>query len=64
MNDTIIIIGNGPSTKALAEYGFHNLPDSIDTFAMGAAYRYFERINWWPNYYAWCDVKVAHSHRR
>jgi len=36
MNDTIIIIGNGPSTKALAEYGFHNLPDSIDTFAMGA----------------------------
>ena len=61
--DSILIIGNGPSAKKLAEFGLHNLPTNIDTFGMGAAYRYFREIGWWPTYYAWCDAKVVHSHR-
>ncbi|MCG8440285.1 MAG: FkbM family methyltransferase [Caulobacterales bacterium] len=59
----VLIIGNGPSTAALADLGFANIPDDVDTFGMGAAYRYFERINWWPDYYALADSKVVHSHR-
>ena len=62
-SDSILIIGNGPSTTKLAEFGFHNLPPSIDTFGMGAAYRYFSPAGWWPKYYAWCDAKVVHSHK-
>ncbi len=63
-NKKMLIIGNGPSTRRLAEYGFHNLPDDIDTFGMGAAYRYFYGIDWWPTYYACCDSKVVYSHRQ
>nr|WP_321442505.1 hypothetical protein [uncultured Cohaesibacter sp.] len=43
--DSILIIGNGPSTKKVAEYGFANLPKNLHTFGMGAAYRYFSKIN-------------------
>jgi len=60
---SMLLIGNGPSTRKLVEYGFENLPAGLDTFGMGAAYRFYEQINWWPDYYAWCDVKVVHSHR-
>lgn len=63
-NKEILIIGNGPSTKDLSDFGFDNLPPHIDTFGMGAAYRFYETINWWPTYYAWCDVKVVHSHQK
>ncbi len=59
----ILLIGNGPSSKALLQYGFENLPKNIDTFGCGAAYRLFEQIDWWPRYYAWCDVKVVKSHQ-
>ncbi|WP_295508757.1 6-hydroxymethylpterin diphosphokinase MptE-like protein, partial [Accumulibacter sp.] len=61
-NDSILVIGNGPSTRKLIDYGLSNLPDGLDTFGMGAAYRYFEEVDWWPTYYAWCDMKVVHSH--
>ena len=63
-NKAILIIGNGPSTRLLAEFGFHNISPEIDTFGMGAAYRYFYCINWWPTYFACCDAKVVHSHRK
>ncbi len=63
-NHSKLLIGNGPSAKPLANFGFANLPDTMGTFGMGAAYRYFSRINWWPTFYAWCDVKVVHSHNQ
>jgi len=63
-NDSILLIGNGPSTKELVEFGFENLPSNLDTFGMGAAYRFFDETNWWPTYHAWCDMKVVHSHRQ
>ena len=59
----MLIIGNGPSTRRLAERGFDALPADVDTFGMGAAYRHFERVGWWPTYYALADSKVVHSHR-
>jgi hypothetical protein len=62
-NKSILLIGNGPSTKKLIEFGLQNLPKGLDTFGMGAAYRYFERVGWWPTYHAWCDIKVVHSHK-
>lgn len=62
-NPRLLIIGNGPSTKVLADAGLHNLPEDIDTFGTTTAYRYFEQINWWPTYYALADRKVVFHHR-
>lgn len=62
-NRRLLIIGNGPSTKILADAGLHNLPKDIDTFGTTTAYRYFEKINWWPTYYALADRKVVFNHR-
>ena len=62
--DRILIIGNGPSAGVLAGVGFANLSPSIDTFGMGAAYRYYREVGWWPTYYALGDRKVAFSHRQ
>lgn len=60
----LLIIGNGPSVKALVAYGFRNIPSDVDTFGMGAAYRFYEDIDWWPTYYALADRKVVYSHRK
>jgi glycosyltransferase involved in cell wall biosynthesis len=62
-NKTMLIIGNGPSSKELAEYGFHQIPSHVDTFGMGLAFKHFERVGWWPTYYICADSKVV-QHRR
>lgn len=62
MTKSILLIGNGPSTRLLANFGFNRLPKEIDTFGMGAAYRFYRDAHWWPDYYAWCDKKVCFSH--
>jgi hypothetical protein len=62
-NRRLLIIGNGPSTKILADAGLHNLPEDMDTFGTTTAYRYFEKTNWWPTYYALADRKVVFNHR-
>lgn len=59
----ILIIGNGPSARELIERGLENLPEGLDTFGMGAAYRYYHSLKWWPTYYALADTKVVYSHR-
>ena len=56
---TILIIGNGPSAKELAAYGFDRIPPHIDTFGMGLAYKEYSRLGWWPTYYACADKKVV-----
>jgi FkbM family methyltransferase len=63
-NNKILIIGNGPSAKELAELGFENLRPDINTFGMGIGYRYFREINWWPTLYACGDSKVVFSHQQ
>ncbi|MEM7006230.1 MAG: hypothetical protein AAF498_10145 [Pseudomonadota bacterium] len=59
----MLIIGNGPSTRLLAEAGFDKIPDDMDSWGTTAAYRYFERVGWWPTYYALADRKVVFHHR-
>jgi len=59
MSKTALIIGNGPSAKKLLDFGFHNIPDHIDTFATSCAFKYCEEINWWPTYYVLSDRKIT-----
>ncbi len=55
----MLIVGNGPSTKELGEYGFQNIPLNVDTFGMGLAFKHFEKVGWWPTYYICADKKVV-----
>jgi FkbM family methyltransferase len=59
----MLILGSGPSTRELVDWGLDKLPADIDTFGMGAQYRFYREINWWPTYYALADAKVVFSHR-
>lgn len=55
---TLHILANGPS---LAEVDLPTL-SSVATLGMNAAYRHWERIGWFPTYYACLDDVVAESH--
>lgn len=57
-NRSLLIIGNGPSTKNL---DFSKLKN-IDTFMMNASYRKFKDINYYPTYFSCCDSKMIYSH--
>jgi len=60
-NGSILILGNGPSMKK--EY-FENIKElNIPSIGMNSAYRFYQRINWWPTYYVGFDSKVTASHR-
>lgn len=52
-------MGNGPSLK---DVDFDML-DGFDTFGLNAAYRAYERMNWWPKYHGCFDYIVTDSHR-
>lgn len=54
----LIILGNGPSLK---DYDFPNYK-SCDTLGMNAAYRYWDKINWYPNHYICLDDQVIDTH--
>lgn len=58
-NATLIVLGNGPSLK---DFDFERLR-RFDCIGMNAAYRFWERINWYPRYYACFDVVVGLSHK-
>ena len=53
-----VILGNGPSLKG---FDFFQL-EGYDTIGMNAAYRYWDRINWYPTYYICLDTIVVKSH--
>lgn len=55
---TITVIGNGPS---LREFDFSTLGAS-DTLGMNAAYRYWERVNWYPTHYCCLDPELIATH--
>lgn len=57
-NDKVVIIGNGPSLK---DFDFLTLK-SVDSIGMNAAYRYWERINWYPNHYVCLDDQLIETH--
>lgn len=56
---TLVVMGNGPS---LADIDFELL-SKFDTFGLNAAYRAYERLNWWPTYHGCFDYVVTKSHR-
>ena len=53
-NKTILVLGNGPSLKKFPFTSYE-----IPTIGMNVAYRYWEKINWYPTYYACLDDKVT-----
>ncbi len=57
-DDIFILLGNGPS---LAYVNLHDL-DGMHTMGLNAAYRAFERINYWPMYFGCFDALVCGHH--
>lgn len=55
-----LVMGNGPSLKG---YDFKNDFKGLTTFGMNAAYRYWDTINWYPDYYCCLDLVVGISHK-
>ena len=51
-------MGNGPS---LADVDFDMLKE-YDTFGLNAAYRAYERMNWYPTYHGCFDYIVTENH--
>tara|TARA_R100000988_G_scaffold83710_1_gene46750 strand:- start:1272 stop:1970 length:699 start_codon:yes stop_codon:yes gene_type:complete len=58
-NDTIVVMGNGPSLK---DVDFDML-NGVDTFGLNSAYRAYERMDWWPTYHGCFDYRVTECHR-
>ena len=56
---TLIVMGNGPSLK---DVDFSTL-NNYDTFGLNAAYRAYERMNWWPTYHGCFDYRVTENHK-
>jgi|GEM_PF-1310995 len=53
-----VVLGNGPSLK-----GFDlNRLREVAALGMNAAYRYWDEINWYPDYYACLDDQMIESH--
>lgn len=54
------ILGNGPSLRG---FNFQKDLKGYATFGMNAAYRYWDKINWYPDYYSCLDLVVGLSHK-
>lgn len=54
------IIGNGPS---LRNFDFQRNLSGFATFGMNAAYRYWDTIKWYPQYYSCLDLVLGLSHK-
>jgi hypothetical protein len=57
-DDIFILLGNGPS---LADVDLHSL-SACHTFGLNAAYRAYERLNFWPKYFGCFDALVCNHH--
>lgn len=51
---SVIVLGNG---KSLADHPFHKY--KVDTIGMNHAYRYWDRIKWYPTYYVTVDQEMS-----
>jgi len=58
INKKVVVIGNGPSLKG---FDFHKL-SQVDSIGMNAAYRYWEKINWYPTHYTCLDDQLIETH--
>ena len=57
-NDIFVLLGNGPS---LADVNLAGL-NKYHTFGLNAAYRVYEKINFWPKYFGCFDALVCSHH--
>ena len=57
-DDIFILLGNGPS---LADVDLKSLR-KYHTFGLNAAYRAYERIDFWPKYFGCFDALVCNHH--
>ena len=53
-----MVLGNGPSLK---EFDFSAL-SNVDSLGMNAAYRYWEKIGWYPTHYICLDDQLIETH--
>ncbi len=54
----LLVFGNGPSLR-----GFDfTRTGSVDTLGMNAAYRYWDRIGWYPTHYCCVDDQLIETH--
>ena len=58
MKPRAVIMGNGPSLRG---FDFNRLKD-FDVFGMNAAYRFWDRLDWYPQFYSCLDLLVGESH--
>jgi hypothetical protein len=59
-NRQAVILGNGPSLRG---FDFSRELKGFDTFGMNAAYRHWNKIGWYPTYYACTDTAIAQTHK-
>ncbi len=59
--DILVIVGNGPSLKQ--EYIDAIKERGLPSFGLNSAYRYFEKMNWYPDYYGCFDYALTESHK-
>ncbi len=58
MNNTLVVMGNGPSLKDID----WDLLKECDTFGLNSAYRAYEKLNWYPTYHGCFDHLVTDCH--
>lgn len=56
---TAVVCGNGPS---LRDFDFARELEGFDVFGMNAAYRHWDKVGWYPDYYICRDPEVGMSH--
>lgn len=59
----ILIIGNGKSAGQIDWKWLNNNKDKIDTFGINSAYKMYDKLNFYPTYYANLDNVVIKSHK-
>ncbi len=57
-SEKAVVIGNGPSLRG---FDFFSL-SGVDSVGMNAAYRHWERIEWYPTYYTCLDDQLIETH--
>jgi hypothetical protein len=56
---TLIVMGNGPSLKKIS----FDLLKKYDTFGLNAAYRIYNKIDFYPTYFGCFDYRLNESHK-
>lgn len=64
MKEILFIMGNGPSLKEIMNNDeYLNMLKKYDTFGLNAAYRVYDKYNFYPTYFGCFDFVVNESHK-